>query len=85
MQTNRPVHYAFTNLVNGGSGPAVTLVLPYENWAAFQGPEQTPFQLMVEVYGQEEATAAFEQFTSTFTRTESWVIRVRWDLSVIPE
>ncbi len=85
VQTNRPTHYAFTNLHSGGPGPAVTVVFPYENWAAFQGPEQTLGQLMVEVYGQEEATAAFEQFTSTFTGTESWVIRVRWDLSVIPE
>ncbi len=85
VQTNYPFHYAFANLVSGGPGPAVTVVFPYENWAAFQGPEQTPFQLMVEVYGQEEATAIFEQFFSTFTGTENWVIRVRWDLSVIPE
>ena len=85
VQTNYPIHYAFQNLVNGGPGPAVAGVFPYENWAAFQGPEQTVAQLMAEVYGQEEATAIREQLTSTFTGTESMVIRVRWDLSVIPD
>ncbi len=82
VKKDYPVHYVFVNQVVGGAGPAVTLVVLFENWAAFEDPDQPMAALLAEVYGQEEAGKIFEEFSGSFTSVESSVLRVRPDLSV---
>lgn len=84
VKKDYPVHYVFVNQVVGGAGPAVTLVVLFENWAAFEDPDQPMAAMLAEVYGQKEAGKLFEDFAGSFTSVESSVLRVRPDLSVNP-
>lgn len=81
VQTGWPVHYSFVSPVNGTGGPRRSLVLFYEDWAAFEGPETTFDEMMGEVYG-DGAAAIFEKFSGSFRWEESFVLRIRPDLSV---
>lgn len=80
-QTDWPARYAFVSTVNGADGPQRSVVLFYENWAAFEGPEKTFDEMMGEVYG-EEAEAIFRKFSESYRWSESYVLRIRPDLSV---
>lgn len=82
VKTDYPAYYAFVNQVAGSVGPAVTLVLPFENWAAFEEPDKPMAAMLAEVYGKKEAAKMSEEFSNCFTRIETSVLRVRPDLSV---
>jgi hypothetical protein len=84
-ENNRETYYAFAWTVNGGPGPRVTLVLPYKNWAEMQGPDESLRAFMVRILGSEEAQELSDDFNSTYHSVESSVLRVRRDLSVIPD
>lgn len=81
VQTDWPVHYVFGSPVVGADGPQTSLVLFYENWAAFEGPEKEFGEMMAEVYG-EEAGEIFQKFSGSIAWSESFVLRIRPDLSV---
>jgi hypothetical protein len=85
QENNREAYYAFIWNVNGGSGPSVTLALPYKNWSDMQGPEESLRAFMQRVLGEEEAKKLYMEFNGTFTSTESMIVRVRRDLSVLPD
>ncbi|UCH66472.1 MAG: hypothetical protein JSW63_04910 [Ignavibacterium sp.] len=85
QEHNRDAHYAFGWNVNGGSGPRVSLALPFMNWADMQGPDETMRDFMRRVMGEEEADKLFMEFNDTYTSTESMILRVRYDLSVMPD
>jgi hypothetical protein len=85
IENNREMYYAFAWTVNGGPGPRVTLVLPYKNWAEMQGPDESLRAFMVRILGSEEAQQLSDEFNSTYNSVESSVLRVRRDLSVIPD
>lgn len=80
-QTDWPARYAFVSPANGADGPQTSIVLFYENWAAFRGPEKTFDEMMQEAYG-EEAEAIFQKFSGSYRWSESYVLRIRPDLSV---
>ena len=82
---NRKVYYAFAWTVNGTVGPSVTLVLPYKNWAEMEGPDEDLRTFLERVMGSDESQKVFEQFNSTYYSRKTSVIRVRRDLSVIPD
>jgi hypothetical protein len=81
---NREGYYSFAWKVNGGSGPSVSLVLPYKNWAEMQGPEESFDAFMERVLGSEEAQKLSDEISSTYHSVESAVVRVRRDLSLLP-
>ena len=85
QENNREAYYAFVWNVNGGSGPSVSLVLPYKNWADIQGPDESLRAFMQRVLGEEEAKKLYMDFNGTYTSTESMILRVRRDLSVLPD
>lgn len=81
-QTGWPVHYTFAFPVAGTTdGPQASLVIFYENWAAFEGPEMEFDEMMGQVHG-EETEAIFQQFSGSFSSESSMVLRLRPDLSV---
>ncbi len=84
-ENNRETYYAFAWNVNGGSGPSVSLVLPYKNWAEMQGPDESLRTFMKRVLGSEEAQQLSDEFSSTYRTRESSVLRLRRDLSIIPD
>lgn len=81
VQTDWPARYAFASVASGAAGPQTSLVLFYEDWAAFEEPETTFDQMLAEVYG-EEAGAIFEKFAASYRWEESFIMRIRPDLSV---
>ncbi len=74
-----PNRYAVIWNVNGGDYD-VLLFLPYENWAAFAGPDTPMMEVMQDVYG-EEAGAIAEAFQTSITESRSHIMISRPDLS----
>ena len=76
-------HYAWTETVNGGSGPTMTRVDFHENWASMQEPEKDFSQMLNEALGEEQAREVLTQITSAVRWIESSVGKRRPDLSLI--
>lgn len=81
VQSDWPVRYTFASPALGADGPQMSLVIFYENWAAFEGPEKNFDEVMAEVHG-EEAETIFQKLGTSFSSEESSVLRIRPDLSV---
>ncbi len=75
-----PNRYAIIWNVNGGDYD-VLVVLPYENWAAFEGPDTQMVEVLQEVYGEKEAKVIAEAFGTSIAETRSLVSLSRPDLS----
>ena len=65
--------------VNGIS--TALLVVPVRNWAGFALPAQSGPAMLTEVYGQDEAREVMQQFGRSVRSQQSYVLRVRSDLS----
>ena len=78
-EKDHPNRYAVIWNVNGGDFD-VLLSLPYENWAAFAGPDTPNMEVMQAVYG-EEAGAIAEAFNTSITESRSIILMSRPDLS----
>ncbi len=85
VQHDAPLYYVFTSLVVGGTGPRISVVIFAENWAGFAGPDQSFEELMTATYGAEGAMELFQQFGGSYTSMETAVLRLRRDLSNLPE
>ena len=83
VENNYKAYHAFEWLVNGWTGPRVSLVLPYKNWAEMQGPPESFNDFMARVLGPEEVKQIGQDFAGTYNSIESFVLRIRRDLSVI--
>jgi hypothetical protein len=70
-------------LVNGGYEGQLALVTGHENWADFQPPAKTFFDMLSDVLGKEGLAALGKKFNSGLraVRSEIWVYRP--DLSYI--
>ncbi len=84
MEHGYPTHYAFEWTLNGPAGREVSLVLPFKDWSAMEGPKENMGAFLMRVMGQDAARKVFEQFDSTYRSSESMIIQVRRDLSVLP-
>ncbi len=81
---DRPTHYEWYELVNGGPSPTFVLVLPRRNWAEFK-PLEKPFDRMLEeAFGRQEAQALLETFSRAVKSAHSSILHARPDLSYIP-
>lgn len=76
-------HYIAYN-ASGGIYDAL-MAFPGASMADFAQPEKTVEQLMIEVHGEEAFKALEETFSTAVKDTESYMIVVRQDLSVIPQ
>ena len=84
-EDKREAYFSHEWLVNGSYGPAVSLILPYKNWAGMQGPEESFRDFLARVMGSEEVQKLFEKMSSTYHSRKSRIIQVRRDLSVFPD
>jgi hypothetical protein len=82
-QADAPVYYAVNYPVAGGTGPAMTMVGFAENFAGMAEPDPTVEEIMMEVYGEEEATEIFQAFTSGLQSYKNMVLTLRTDLSMM--
>lgn len=84
-ENNRKANYAFVWTVNGGAGSRVSLVEPYKSWADMEGPKESFGGFTFRVFGNYEAQKLWDDFNSAISSTESFVLMVRPDLSVLPD
>lgn len=80
---NREGHYVFIWPENGLPGPRVTLVMPYKNWAEMAGPKESLGDFIYRVMGADEAQKFWDGINDAIRSTESFVLKVRPDLSVL--
>jgi hypothetical protein len=86
VKTKWPYHYEWYVLANGGAEDTWVLVMPHENWAAFEDlPNVKPFRDMLqEAFGQAEADSIEQGFDGSVIHATSEMIQFRPDLSYIP-
>lgn len=74
--------YVVATHVNGGRGPAMSIVALCPDWACLAGPGMTPEQVITNAYGEGEASRILERFSGAYTHMESFIAAYRPDLSV---
>ena len=74
---------AWYQTINGSYGGQLHLVTGYENWAAFQPPAKTFFDMLSDVLGKEGVAALGKQFDSGLRGVRSEIWRYDPDLSYI--
>jgi len=74
-------NFSFSSNINGGRGDSVVLAIPLTKWADFDGPDV--FKIVAKEYGDKKATKIFHDYATSFTGSESWVVRQLPELSVI--
>ena len=79
---NVPWHYVWLSTVVGADSPAMTLVLPYMNWAGMAPRDPTMEQIVFEAVRPDEGMDMFNSFGEAVISTTSAVLRLRPDLSV---
>jgi hypothetical protein len=85
MKTRPDIHFAWSTVVNGSSGPTMILAIPHASWADFE-PEEVPFWAHVEeVLGEHETRALQERIGASIRNEHSYVVKLREDLSYEPQ
>ena len=84
VKSERPIQYAWLQVLNGGHGPRMVLILFHKNWVDVKGPD-TPFWVMIEeIYGRQGTTGLQELFSDVIESQETLMYRYREDLSYVP-
>jgi len=86
VKTKWPVNYEWYQLVSGGQAGTWVLIVPHDNWAAFEDqPNVKPFREMLkDAFGQAEADAIVNLIDSSVTSETSEIIQFHPELSYIP-
>ena len=85
LKTRPDIHFAWSTVVNGSSGPTMILSIPHANWADFK-PEEVPFWVHVEeVLGEHETRALQESIGESIRDERNYVVKLREDLSYEPK
>ena len=79
-----PAHYSWSTLVNGGMGPVYTLAVYHDSWASMAEPDTPLPALMEKAYGRMEADNIMQAISDSVLHVDSWMARLRPDLSYIP-
>ncbi|MFV1988871.1 MAG: hypothetical protein ACC682_16485 [Gemmatimonadota bacterium] len=82
-EADADAYYAFATPFAGATGPSITGVFFEKNWAGFAADDPTMEEMMTEKYGEDGFAEIVEQLNSSIVSSESQVIRVRWDLSIV--
>ncbi len=83
-RTGSGQRFEWFELRSGGDTPQFMLLVPRDNWAAFDF-SATDFQERLEkVLGKRKANRVFEQFTSSVKSHQRSAARLRLDLSLLP-
>jgi hypothetical protein len=79
-EMNWPYSWSWGSRVGGES--SMTLVVPYENYAAMEPPEKTFAEALSEKMGAEDAGALFQSWTGHFEKVTYTIWRHREDMSM---
>lgn len=85
VEEDIPFYYVMSSLVAGGVGPSMTLVGLSNNWAGFASAagDAAMGAAMAEKHGAEGAAAILAKVTGAVSWSESQVLRLRVDLSML--
>jgi len=84
QEQEMPLHYSWSEIVVGGSGPQFFLAMPRSGWADFKPPEPGIWAKAAEVYGETEAKMMRAMIAGAIESEEHFVAMFRPDLSYIP-
>ena len=82
-EADAPLYYVFVNPVAGTTGPSITGVFFEKNWAGFAPSDPTIADIMTAKYGEDGFEAIQEQLSSAMVSSESQILRIRRDLSIV--
>lgn len=84
VEADWDVNYAWSFVRSGGVVPAVSLIVPHENWAGFAEPERSFKEVMTEAFGEEKANDLVAKFRGSVAKIKNFTVRYRPDLSYKP-
>jgi len=86
QKTKWPPNYEWYELASGGPTGVYVLVLPRDNWAAFEDkPDVKPFRDMLkEAFGQAEADSIVDRIDRSVEKETSEIIQFHPELSYLP-
>ena len=82
-EADAPLYYVFVNPIAGTTGPSITGVFFEKNWAGFGPSDPTMGDIMTAKYGEDGFAAIQEQLNSAIVSSESQILRIRRDLSIV--
>ena len=85
MQAGWDEYYIWYMIHTGSNGPVAALVVPAVNWADFEDPEKSLFEVITEVYGEQGANELVAKFYGSFYHYDSMIVYFRKDLSLVHE
>ena len=85
MQAGWDEYFAWYMLHTGSDGPVATLAIPATNWADFEEPEKSLYQVTTEVFGEQGANELVAKFYGSFYHYDSFIAYYREDLSLVHE
>ena len=84
LEQEMPLHYSWSEVVVGASGPQITLVMPRSGWADFKPRDPGIWAMAEEVYGETEAKMMRAMIGDAIESEEHFVAMFRPDLCLIP-
>jgi hypothetical protein len=84
QKTGSPQRYEWFELLSGGEVPQFMLFLPRRNWAALDTESGFLLEALEKSVGVKKSGELFAQFTSTVTKSQRYIVRLRPDLSHLP-
>jgi len=82
---NPDMEYAWSVVVNGGSGPTMILAVPHASWAELASRPSSPARAMTQEYGAHEAALLRGLLEHATRRRTSSILALREDLSYEPK
>lgn len=83
-RTGSGQRFEWFQLRSGGDTPQFMLMVPRENWGAFDASTADFYERLEKTFGKKKAKRVFDQFTSAVKSHERSAVRLRLDLSLVP-
>lgn len=75
VKANWPVYYYWEMLRTGGSLHSAFLIVFHKDWAGMEAPDKSMSQVLVEVYGVEEAKAILSKVYNSIDKVTTYVAK----------
>ncbi len=82
MEEEHPVHYSFHTNFAGGDREVATIAIPASSYAELAGPDESVWDLMVRVHGEDKAGEVFGDMDSSSVKKEIYILKKLPDLCV---
>lgn len=85
VEEDYPMEYVLESVMSGTTGNVSYLIFPYSDFAGMDQPEEEFWEFMARVHGEEQLGKLVGSLTGSVVTTETFMLRLNWDLSIVHE